>query len=76
MTEIGAMYVLTDHFIKEENGKEEKVTGMTVIIEGTLRDVFDAVKKRGGYYRDEDVFRDILIEGIDTILTEKGIKRI
>lgn len=58
------MRIMAEEFENTDTG--EKVTGITVMIDGKLKQVFDAmIKKSGGEKSYLEMLQDVLVMGID-----------
>ncbi|GFN30960.1 hypothetical protein [Paenibacillus xylaniclasticus] len=59
--------IINDKFQREDNGTE--VDGLTIIIDGTLKQVFDKIiAEKEGYDNYSEVLRDALFQGINSII--------
>lgn len=63
------LIILNESFGKE--GSDEKVEGLTLIIDGQIKTAFDAIKAQRGYEQSHEVLRDIIFAGLEKILTDK-----
>lgn len=63
------LVILNETFGKE--GSDEKMEGLTIIIDGKIKTAFDMIKARRGYEHSHEVLSDIIFAGIEKILTEK-----
>lgn len=58
------MRIMSEEFINEKTG--EKITGLTLMIEGKLKQVFDIIiQKTGGTKTYIEVMHELLVLGID-----------
>lgn len=58
------MRIMAEEFENTDTG--EKVTGITVMIDGKLKQVFDAmIKKSGGEKSYLEMLQEVLVTGID-----------
>jgi hypothetical protein len=57
---------MKDSFKKE--GQDKEITGLTVMIDGVIQQVFDKIKNDREYDSYDEVLRDIIFEGINTIV--------
>ena len=56
--------IISEKFENEKKG--EQVEGITVIIDGKLKDIFDNMIEKEGIYSDyKEVMRDVLFSGIN-----------
>jgi DNA-binding protein YbaB len=54
---------------KFENEKGEQVEGITIIIDGKLKDMFDIIIAKESIYSDyKEVIRDVLFSGINNYI--------
>lgn len=63
------LVIIKDTFNKE--GQDTEITGLTIMVDGVIKQVFDKIKKDKTYDTYEEVLRDIIFEGINTIV-KKG----
>lgn len=67
--------ILNEEFENDKTG--EKVRGITIIIDGKLRDVIDLIIKNNAKYNNyNEVVRDAFINGLNSIVTEQREKRL
>lgn len=56
--------IISEKFENEKTG--EQVDGITIIIDGKLKDIFDIIIEKEGNYSDyKEVMRDVLFSGIN-----------
>ena len=60
------LIIMKDTFKKE--GQDKEITGLTVMIDGVIQQVFDKIKNDREYDSYDEVLRDIIFEGINTIV--------
>jgi len=60
------LVIMKDSFKKE--GQDKEITGLTVMIDGVIQQVFDKIKNDREYDSYDEVLRDIIFEGINTIV--------
>ena len=60
------LVIIKDSYKKE--GQDAEVTGLTIMLDGVIKQVFDKIKKDRTYDSYEEVLRDIVFEGINTIV--------
>ncbi len=66
--------ILNEEFENDKTG--EKVRGITIIIDGKLRDVIDLIIKNNAKYNNyNEVVRDAFINGLNSIVTEQRENR-
>ena len=53
-----------------QDGTDIEVEGLTVIVDGVIKQAFDKIKEIRSYKSYNEVLRDILFEGINTIITQ------
>ena len=59
--------VIMKYTFKKE-GQDKEITGLTVMIDGVIQQVFDKIKNDREYDSYNEVLRDIIFEGINTIV--------
>lgn len=58
--------IITEEFENEKTG--EKVEGITIMVDGVLRDFFDILKKKNYKYSDNvSIVQDALMKGLETL---------
>lgn len=63
------MVILEEQFENEKTGEE--VTGVTILVEGKLKQVFDVILHKNRNYKEyRDIVQRALIEGIGKIIEE------
>lgn len=62
------LVIMNEKFKKEDS--EQEVDGLTVIVEGVIKQVFDKIKDLKGYNEYNDVLRDVIVEGINKIIND------
>lgn len=70
MGEEGKLTILHDMYTKE--GEKGEIDGLTVLVEGITKEMFDEIQEKRGYDNYSEVLRDIIFEGINHITTEGG----
>lgn len=65
-----SLVIMNEKFKKENS--EEEVDGLTIMIDGVIKQVFDKIKDMKGYNEYNDVLRDVVIEGISSIIKNAG----
>ncbi len=60
------LVLINESYRKE--GSEENIEGITVIIDGTMKKIFDQIKEKKYYGTYNEVLRDIIFEGINVIV--------
>ena len=63
------LIILNETFGKE--GSDQKVEGLTLIVDGQSKTAFDAIKMKKDYSNYNEVLRDIVFVGLESILREK-----
>ena len=63
------LIILNETFGKE--GSDQKVEGLTLIVDGQIKPAFDAIKMKKDYSNYNEVLRDIVFVGLESILREK-----
>lgn len=61
-------------FLKEEYESDktgEKVQGVTIIVDGKLKEAFDILIKKKNYNDYTEIVRDSLFEGFNVLVTKK-----
>lgn len=61
--------VIMNEKFKKENSEQE-VDGLTIIVDGVIKQVFDRFKELKGYDEYNEVLRDIIVEGINKIIND------
>lgn len=63
------MVILEEQFENEKTGEE--VTGVTILVEGKLKQVFNVILQKNKNYKEyRDIVQRALIEGIGKIIEE------
>ena len=57
---------MKDTFHKE--GDSQEIEGLTVMIDGVIKQVFDKIRLEKKYNDNTEVLRDIIFEGINSIV--------
>lgn len=71
MNKQGTITIIKDTFGK--TGSEEKVEGLTLIVDGKMKEVFDTIITKSDKYKNyTDVLSDVVIQGVNTIIN--GLK--
>ncbi len=63
------LLILNDSFKKE--GSDQEVTGLTLIVDGSIKTAFDTIKSKKGYESYNEVLRDVLFSGLEKILRDE-----
>lgn len=62
----GTVTLLSNKYDKE--GSDEAVDGITIIIDGPIKQVLDIIIRKSGHYKDyTEVVRDALFEGLNSL---------
>lgn len=64
--------ILNEKF-KKENSTQE-VEGLTVLVDGLIQQVFDNIKNIREYESYNEVLRDVIFEGINSIISKENNK--
>jgi hypothetical protein len=67
--EDGNLTILHDMYTKE--GSDEEIEGLTVLVDGIMKQFFDKIKEEQGYDNYSEVLRDVIFEGVNSIVTEE-----
>ena len=62
------LIILNETFQKD--GSDEQITGLTVMVDGTIKQAFDVIAHIRDYEKPEEVMRDIIFEGIEAIIAK------
>ena len=65
--------ILNEKF-KKENSTQE-VEGLTVLVDGLIQQVFDNIKNIREYESYNEVLRDVIFEGINSIISKENNKQ-
>lgn len=68
MSKENNLVILNENFKKE--GSQENIEGLTVMVDGVIKQVFDKIKFDRGYANYNEVLRDVIFEGINGIVKE------
>ena len=60
--------IITEQFENENTG--EKVEGITIMIDGMLKEMFEIFKNNGKYENNASIVQDALMRGISSIKDE------
>lgn len=63
------LVIMKDTFKKD--GYDSEITGLTVIVDGVIQQVFDKIKNDSAYDSYEEVLRDVIFEGINSIVKKR-----
>lgn len=63
------LIIMKDTYKKD--GYDSEITGLTVMVDGVIQQVFDKIKNDRAYDSYEEVLRDIIFEGINSIVKKK-----
>ncbi|CBI44587.1 hypothetical protein predicted by Glimmer/Critica [Bacillus amyloliquefaciens DSM 7] len=66
MSKDDSLVILNENFKKE--GSEEEIEGLTIMIDGVIKQVFNKIKYERNYNNNNEVMRDIIFEGINSIV--------
>lgn len=58
--------ILNEVFQKE--GSNQEIAGLTVLVDGTIKNAFDLIKDLRSYESYNEVMRDIVFAGMESIL--------
>lgn len=61
--------VIMNEKFKKENSEQE-VDGLTIIVDGAIKQIFDRFKELKGYDEYNEVLRDVIVEGINKIIND------
>ncbi|WP_234939187.1 hypothetical protein [Bacillus subtilis] len=51
-----------------KEGSEEDIEGLTIMIDGVIKQVFNKIRNERNYNSNNEVMRDIIFEGINSIV--------
>lgn len=68
MSDKSTVTMLSEEF--ENNKTGEKVEGITIIVDGKLKEVLDLIKIRNNNYK--EILRDALFEGINNLINNSN----
>ncbi|MBO1628476.1 hypothetical protein [Bacillus arachidis] len=60
------LVILNENFKKD--GSEENIEGLTIMVDGVIKQIFDKIKSERNYEQYNEVLRDIMFEGINSIV--------
>ncbi|PJZ02161.1 hypothetical protein CPT06_01095, partial [Bacillus vallismortis] len=63
MSKDDSLVILNENFKKEDS--EEEIEGLTIMIDGVIKQVFNKIKNERNYNSNNEVMRDIIFEGIN-----------
>ncbi|MGQ3377799.1 hypothetical protein HPB58_15285 [Priestia filamentosa] len=66
MSEQNKLVILNETLKKE--GSEEDIEGLTIVVDGVIQQMFEIIKSERGYTNYNEVLRDIIFEGVNTII--------
>ena len=66
MSKDDSLVIINESFKKE--GSEEDIEGLTIMIDGVIKQVFNKIKYERNYNNNNEVMRDIIFEGINSIV--------
>lgn len=73
--ESNTVTILNEEFENDKTG--EKVQGITIIVDGKLKEVLDLlIKKNSSYKNYTEIVRDAVFKGINTMIEEQKNKDI
>ncbi|KGL46539.1 MULTISPECIES: hypothetical protein [Listeriaceae] len=61
--------ILNENYKKQ--GTEEEIEGLTVLLDGTIKQVFDKIRVEKNYKDNNEVLRDIIFAGVNSIIETK-----
>lgn len=62
------LVILNEKFKKENS--EQEVDGLTIIVDGVIKQVFDTIRDLKEYDEYNEVLRDVIVEGINKIIND------
>lgn len=62
------LVILNEKFKKENS--EQEVDGLTIIVDGVIKQVFDTIRDLKEYDEYNEVLRDVIVEGIKKIIND------
>ena len=62
------LVILNEKFKKENS--EQEVDGLTIIVDGVIKQVFDKFKDLKGYDGYNAFLRDVIVEGVNKIIND------
>lgn len=69
MSDKSTVTMLSEEFENDKTG--EKVEGITIIVDGKLKEVLDLIKIRNNNYNNyTEILRDALFEGINNLINQ------
>ncbi|MDM5186316.1 hypothetical protein QUF99_02455 [Bacillus sp. DX4.1] len=71
MSEEGKLVILNETFKKE--GSQEDIEGLTIMVDGVIKQVFDKIKSDREYTSYNEVLRDVIFEGINDIIKNSEV---
>ncbi|WEY93750.1 hypothetical protein P5624_07695 [Bacillus subtilis] len=66
MSKDDSLVIIKESFKKE--GSEEDIEGLTIMIDGVIKQVFNKIRNERNYNSNNEVMRDIIFEGINSIV--------
>lgn len=60
------LVILNETFKKE--GSQEDIEGLTIMVDGVIKQVFDKIKSDREYTSYNEVLRDVIFEGVSGII--------
>ncbi|NPC91541.1 hypothetical protein HOO54_04590 [Bacillus sp. WMMC1349] len=60
------LVIMNEKFKKE--GSEEEIEGLTIMVDGIMKQVFDIIKFNKNYDTYTEVLRDVIFAGVKTIV--------
>ncbi|XAO95394.1 hypothetical protein ABBS62_18135 [Bacillus subtilis subsp. subtilis] len=66
MSKDDSLVIINESFKKE--GSEEDIEGLTIMIDGVIKQVFNKIRNERNYNSNNEVMRDIIFEGINSIV--------
>ncbi len=64
--------VILNETFKKEGGQEE-IEGLTIMVDGIIKQVFDKIKSDREYASYNEVLRDVIFEGINGIIKNSEV---
>ncbi len=68
MSDEGQLTILTDMYAKE--GSDKEIEGLTVLVDGIMKQVFDQIKEKDDYDNYSEVLRDVIFAGVNRLVKE------
>lgn len=68
MSDEGQLTILTDMYAEE--GSDKEIEGLTVLVDGIMKQVFDQIKEKDDYDNYSEVLRDVIFAGVNRLVKE------